>query len=827
MDRMKFFLLAAASVTAGVLFAQQAPVSDMVVNPLADSPTAAAEGQRIYDGTCATCHGPAGSGDRERGTPALSTTGLKHGDDVADLFRNIRNGIAGTAMPPYKGLRDEQIWQLVSYIKSLQNTAPAGSSARGAMTSTEGDSSAGEALFFGKAACSTCHEVNARGGFTGPDLSNAGRLNPAALRQKIVSPNEPLPPAPPAPGARGGGGGRGAPPPVTVVARTQDGREIRGVRRNEDTFSLQMVDATGRLHLLDKLKMASVTVENRSIMPNDYATRLSPEEITNLVAYLRMQQGRDLSKTITQPIAGGLTYERLLKAKAEPHNWLMYWGDYQGTHYSPLSHIAPNNIRRLKAAWSFPVLGGNSVLQATPLVVDGIMYTTGSGNPATVTALDARTGRQIWRWTRQQKIVNPYEINPFARGVSILGNRLFLGTLDGFLVSLDARSGQLLWEVQVLDTMDGSSITSPPLVLKDMVVTGMTGGEYATRGFLDAYDAATGKRRWRFYTIPEPGEFGNDTWKGDSWKTGGGPTWLPGTYDPDLNLIYWAVGNPAPEFDRTARGEMENLFTNSVVALEADTGKMKWHYQFTPDDGHDWDSVQNMMLVDRVWRGQNRKLLMHADRNGHFYVLDRTNGKFLSGTPFIYQNWNAGFDENGRPQPVPGSNSSGEGSFFVYPTLGGATNFQAPSYSPETGWFYLAFAEGGQQYVSAPQTIERGRQYLGRGRAAGPAPTRKPNEPAPNAGLKALDPETGKTMWSFPMYRSSNTNGLLATGGGVVFVSERDGNILALDGKTGKYLWHYQTGGNHAASPMSYAIDGKQYVALAAGNVVFSFALEE
>ncbi|RPI50830.1 MAG: PQQ-dependent dehydrogenase, methanol/ethanol family, partial [Acidobacteria bacterium] len=389
------------------------------------------------------------------------------------------------------------------------------------------------------------------------------------------------------------------------------------------------------------------------------------------------------------------------------------------------------------------------------------------------------------------------------------------------------RTGQSLWEVQVVDTMEGSSITSPPLVLKDMVITGMTGGEYATRGHLDAYDAATGKLRWRFYTIPAPGEFGNDTWKGESWKTGGGPTWLTGSFDPALNLVYWAVGNPAPEFDRVARGEMDNLFTNSVVALDPDTGKLKWHYQFTPDDGHDWDSVQDMVLVDRMWRGENRKLLMHADRNGHFYVLDRTNGKFLLGTPFIYQNWNAGFDANGRPQHIPGTNTSPKGSVLVYPTLGGGTNFQAPSYSPQTGWFYLAFAEGGQVYTSAPQTMTRGQQYLGRGRAAGPPPARGPNQPAPNAGIKALDPDTGKTMWSYPLYQGSLTNGVLATAGNVVFVSSRDGNIFALDAKTGKYLWHFQTGGNHQASPMSYAVDGRQHVALAAGNVIFSFTLQE
>ena len=819
-NEFKYLLLTAVALSVGVLFAQQ---SDTVQNPLASSPTAAAEGQRLFNQTCQTCHGPAAQGDRDRGGPALNTSSLAHGNAPADLFRNIRTGIPGTQMPPFARLTDEQVWQLVTYIHSLQGGAPAAGAA-GAMTPVEGDIAAGEALFFGKAACSSCHEVNGRGGIVGPDLSNAARLGPNTLRQKIIAPSEPLPP--PA-GARGGGGGRGAPPPVTIVAKTADGREIRGVRRNEDTFSLQMVDQSGQLHLFDKLKLASVTVENKSLMPGDYAKRLTPAELTNVVSYLQMQRERDLSKTVLQPLAGGVTYERLRNATAEPHNWLMYWGDYHANHYSPLNQITTANASKMQTAWTFPVLGGNSVLEGTPLVVDGVMYATGSGNPATVTAIDARTGRQIWRWTRQQKIVNPFEINPFSRGVAILGNRLFVGTLDGVLIALDARTGQLLWEAQVADTMEGHSITSPPLVLKDMVITGITGGEYATRGFLDAYDAATGKRRWRFYTIPAPGEFGNDTWKGDSWKTGGGPTWLTGSYDAELNTVYWPVGNPAPEFDRTPRGELDNLFTDSVVALDPDSGKLKWHFQFTPNDGHDWDSVQDMMLVDRIWRGQNRKLLFHGDRNGHFYVLDRTNGAFLSGTPLVYQNWNKGFDEKGRPQPVPGSNSSAEGSFLVYPTVGGATNFQAPSYSPLTGWFYLAFSEGGQQYVSTAQAVERGRQYLGRGRASGPPPARGANEPAPNAGIKALDPENGKTMWSFPVFQGSLTNGVLATAGNVLFASSRDGNIIALDAKTGKHLWHFQTGGNNAASPLSYAVAGKQYVALAAGNVVFSFALPD
>jgi PQQ-dependent dehydrogenase (methanol/ethanol family) len=570
-----------------------------------------------------------------------------------------------------------------------------------------------------------------------------------------------------------------------------------------------------------------VTVENKSLMPADYATRLSAADITNLVAYLHGQQARDLNKTSAQPMAsGGVTSDRLRNSKAEPQNWLMYWGDYQGTHFSPLKQIDPANVKNLQAAWAMPVPGATT-LEMSPVVADGVMYVTSSGDPLTVLALDARTGRQIWRYARPQKVKNPYEINPYNRGVSVLGNRVYVGTLDAALVSLDARTGLPLWEAQVADTMDGYSVTSPALAVKDKLIVGIAGGEFATRGSIQAFDAATGKHLWTFYTIPGPGQFGNETWKGDSWKTGGGATWLTGTYDPALNTVYWPVGNPASQIDRTVRGDLDNLFSDSVVALDPDTGQRKWHYQFTPNDGHDWDSVQDMMLVDRVWRGQNRKLLMHADRNAHFYVLDRTNGTFLSGTPFAYQNWNKGFDEKGRPMPVPGSNSSAEGSFLVYPTLIGGTNFQSPSYSPLTGWLYLEYQEAGQQFVSAPVEIERGRQYIGRAAGRGAPPARGPNDPAPNSGIKAIDPETGKTMWDFKTYQGSATNGVVATGGGVVFGSTRDGNIVALDARTGKHLWHFETGGNNAASPVSYAIDGRQYVALAAGNTVFSFALPE
>jgi alcohol dehydrogenase (cytochrome c) len=749
----------------------------------------------------------------------LNKAGLKHGDADADLLRVIRNGVAGTAMPSFAALSDVQAWQLVAYIRSLQNTAP---TAGAGAVRVGGDPAAGETLFFGRAACASCHEVNARGGVAGPDLSNAGRLGESALRLKIVSPNRG---SSPVPGARRFGGDPGAALPVTIVVRTRDGREIRGARRNEDAYSVQMVDASGQLYLFDKRNVASVSTENRSLMPDDYSKRLSPTEVTNLVAFLCAQNGRDLAKTILQPLSGGVGYERLVNARAEPQNWLMYWGDYRGTHYAQLGQIDTGNVHLLRPAWTLPILGGNSVLEGTPLVVDGVMYATGSGNPATVAALDARTGRQIWVWSRQQKVVNPYEINPFNRGVAVLGNRLFVATLDAALIALDARTGRELWEVQVADTLDGYNITSAPLALKDKVITGVAGGEYATRGYIDAYDAATGKRLWRFYTIPGAGEFGNDTWRGDSWKVGGAPTWLTGSFDPELNLLYWTTGNPAEQIDRSLRGDLDNLYSDSVVALDPDTGKLKWHYQFTPNDGHDWDATEDVVLVDRIWRGRNRKLLLQGDRNGFFYVLDRTDGSFLSAAPFIYQDWNAGFDEKGRPRQVPGSNSSPEGSFLVYPA-GSATNWQSPSYSSLTGWFYLEYSEAGEQYVSEPQEIRRGQEYLGRG-SGGRLPERRPDQPAPNAGIKAIDPESGRVMWDVKILDRSSGNGVLATAGNLLFASTRDGNISAFDSRTGEPLWHFQTGGANAASPMSYGVDGKQYIALSAGNVIFSFTLPD
>ncbi len=810
-------LFVISAFSGGFLWAAQQ--SDVIVNPVAGNPAAIREGARLFDQICAQCHGNGAVGDAR--APALNTGTFAHGGGDADIFKTIRQGVPRTEMDAYRDYSDDQVWQLVAYIKSLAPTAPARGNAAATGAALPGNPAAGEALFFGKADCSSCHDINGRGGAVGPDLSGAAQLTPAAVRQKILNPSVAMP-------AGGGGrGGRGGGAPVTVVVTQRDGRVLRGVRRSEDTFSVQIIDAKGIMHSVDKLKVASVRTEATSLMPA-YADSLTTSEVDDLVAYVTAQHGRNPAVTSAAQIPGGIAFERLKATAAEPQNWPMYWGNYQGTHFSALKQIDTSNVRQLQAVWATPI-PGDSILEATPIVVDGIMYVTGSGNPLTVTALDARTGRQIWRYTRQQPVRSPFENNRFNRGVAVLGNRLFVGTLDAVLICLDARSGGVLWQVTMADTMEGYELTSPPLVLKDKVIMGISGGEYAIRGFVDAYDAATGKRLWRFNTIPGPGEFGHDTWKGDSWQKGGGAAWLTPTYDAELNQIYIPVGNPAPQLDRTIRGDgLDNLFSCSVVALDPDTGTRKWHYQFTPNDGHDWDSTEDMILVDRVWHGRPRKLLLHADRNGMFYVLDRTTGAFLQATPYVYQNWNAGFDDKGRPIGTPGWNSSPEANRLIYPSLVGGTNFQAPSYSATTGLFYLEYMESNTQYTSAPAAFGKGEQYIGRPTGRGGAPAvRGPNDPPNSAGIKALDPETGRTVWQFEISQGSLTTGVLATAGNVVFGAIRDGNIAALDARTGAPLWHFQTGAALAASPISYAVDGRQFVALAAGNFVYGFALPE
>lgn len=791
----------AAALCAGLMNGQQDRPENQK-DPFLGNPRAIAAGQELYNGTCSACHGPDARGDRG---PALAGGSFKHGSADGEIFLNIRAGIKGTGMPAFSQIPTDQVWQIIAYLRSLNSSAP------GAATETvAGDAAAGKAIFEGKGGCINCHQIDGRGTPVGPDLTNARNAPAAQLEAKILNPD-----------AMQGGRGRGRGfrrPPSTLIVKTKSGQEFRGVEKNQDSFSIQMVDAHGKLHLFERSDLAEVKLEMHSIMPANFAERLSRADIQNLVAYLKSPH--PIGPEAAPAEAGGVTSERIARADREPQNWMTYWGDYAGRHYSALDQINTSNVNRLQAQWAVQMPGDNLV-EGVPLVVDGVMYTT--GQPGQVFAIDARTGRTIWTFMRRQKVKSPYEINPFVRGVSILGNRLFLGTLDGALVAIDARTGAQLWETQVGDSMLGYTITSPPLIVKDKVITGITGGEFGIRGFIEAYDPATGKRLWRFNTIPGPGEFGHDTWAGDSWEHGGAPTWLTGTYDPVSNTVFWPVGNPGPDVNEEVR-KGDNLFACSVIALDPDTGKRKWHYQFTPNDSHDWDSTEDMVLVDRMWHGQNHKLLLHADRNGVFYVIDRTNGKLLSATPFVRATWVKGWDENGRPIPAPNGAASAEGN-YVYPAGGGGTNFQAPSYSAKTGWYYVAYHDGGARYIYGPAPFEPGKQFWGRGSGGfGPPPA---GQAPDTSGVEAVDPETGKVQWKFELVQGSLSSGVLATAGNVVFAASREGNLIALDARTGKALWHFGAGAEIPSSPMSYSVNGRQYVAVSSAGVLYSFALPE
>jgi alcohol dehydrogenase (cytochrome c) len=797
------FLIALFSLA--VVSHAQTDRADAQKNPFAGDVQAIAAGQKLYSQACIACHGSGARGGRG---PSLVSGNLKHGNADGEVFLTIRSGVRGTQMPSFASFTTEQIWQLVSYLRSL-SALPGGEAPPDLSTA---DATAGKAILAGKGGCLGCHVVNGAGVPVGPDLSTSGTKSVAELKASILKPGQT---------SEHIGKGWGIPSPATVTAKTSDGTAYRGVLKGLDSFSVQMLDTTGTFHSFEKEKLARLDIEPGSLMPGDFSNRLTEREIQNVVAYMKTLQAPGVSQLSPDK---GLTWDRLRSAGKEPQNYLSYWGDLGGKHFAPLSQINTSNVKGLQARWAVQ-LPGDGIVESIPLVVDGVMYTMGPvGGTAQVLALDAKTGQVIWHYERKQKVTNPYEINRVSRGVTILGDRLFFGTLDAALVALDARTGAFLWESQVADTKLGYSITSPPLAVKDKIITGISGGEFGTRGFLDAYDAASGKRLWRWYSVPEKGELGNDTWDGDSWQRGGGPTWLTGSYDPDLNLLYWAVGNPGPDLNGDVR-KGDNLFTCSVVALDPDTGHRKWHYQFTPNDTHDWDSVEDLILVDRKWHGKDRKLLLHADRNGVFYVLDRTDGKLLAASPYVRATWVKGWDTEGHPITTENWRSSAEGA-TVYPSLGGGTNFQSPSYSPQTGLTYLVYYDGPTRYTSGPAPYEAGKMYQGSGPSDWSFPQPKDQAP-PSAGILAFDAETGKACWRFVLPEAGIQSGVLSTAGGLVFAGTPEGNLIALDAKSGTALWRFGTGATIPSSPMSYSVDGKQYIAVSSANVLYSFALPD
>jgi len=510
-----------------------------------------------------------------------------------------------------------------------------------------------------------------------------------------------------------------------------------------------------------------------------------------------------------------VTYQDLLDGLKHPSQWLMYSGEYSGQRHSPLKQITPENVSRLTAQWTYQTgtTARGRGFEATPLVLDGVVYVTGPNNFAW--ALDARTGRPFWQYRRDLPNDLTYGASaPVNRGFGVYGDRLFMVTLDAHLLGLDMKTGAVVWDVVLADYKIGYSATMAPLVLKDKVIVGISGSDYPTRGFLDAYDPKTGARLWRFYTVPGMGEPGSDTWPAsiDVLSRGGGGTWVTGSYDPQLNTLYWGTGNPNPDYYGEDR-KGDNLYTASLIAVDADSGKLKWHFQFTPHDTHDWDSNHVPVLADLTIGGQPRKVVMVANRNGFFYVIDRVTGKVMLGKPFTDTTWARALGPDDHPIVL------NDGSRGCIPDQWGGTNFMPPSFDPLLKLFFVTARETCATYVPQKQTIVPGQ-------ASTSGVVRRDLDKAYGA-LRAIDATTGERKWEF-RYATPTFSGVLSTASGVVFGGDNEGNFMAFDARTGKNLWHYQTGSSiWGGSPMTYMFNRKQYVLVPSGSSVMAFALPD
>ena len=543
-----------------------------------------------------------------------------------------------------------------------------------------------------------------------------------------------------------------------------------------------------------------------------FASNLTAAQIDAVVQYLRGLTLVAVTTKTTRSVEVTVNLKPADLLVSPPGaNWVSYNGDYTGRRYSSLSRINTGNVGQLHAQWVFHAKDSN-LLECTPVVIDGTMFVTAAND---VFALDAKTGKQRWRYHRRltEGLIDDASAH-HNRGVAVLGDRLYIETDNAHLVSLDTRDGSQLWDAAYATDNKNYGATSAPLVVKDMVIVGTSGGDDGVRGFVAAFDAATGAERWRFWTIPGPKELGSESWPGDSYLRGGGTTWMPGTYDPELNLIYWGTSNPAPDFDGDPRPGAD-LYTDCLLALNPDSGALQWYFQFTPHDLFDYDAVETPVIVDRG----NRKLVVQANRNGFLYVLDRATGQFLKAAPFVNKlNWASGIDAAGQPIRT-GVQPSKEGT-VVCPDMTGATNWFSPTYNPDTGLIYFIALESCHTYFLQPQTFEEGKGYYATGVKRVPGGPRQKK-------LVAYDAVTATPRWSYLLLGDGESwAGAMSTAGGLVFFGNDNEEFEAVDARTGQSLWKFNVGQTLHASPMSYAVEGRQYVAIAAGSDLFSFALQ-
>ncbi|MBM3807183.1 MAG: PQQ-dependent dehydrogenase, methanol/ethanol family [Acidimicrobiia bacterium] len=572
-----------------------------------------------------------------------------------------------------------------------------------------------------------------------------------------------------------------------VTLTLHDGRVIPGERKNEDAFSIQILEPGGRLQGYWKSAIANIA-----------------------------RGARAAANAVPLP---GVTYRDLLDGLKDPSRWVTFSGDYSGRRHSPLTQINTANVATLKPEWTFQT--GTTTrgrgFEATPLLYDGVLYVSGSNNFAW--ALDARTGRPFWSYRRDLPADLTYGAQaPVNRGFAMLDHRLFMVTLDAHLLAFDRATGRILWDTVLADYKVGYSATLAPLVINGKVIVGISGGEYPTKGFLDAYDPATGARLWRFSTIPAPGERGSETWpaSADVLERGGGGTWMTGTYDPDLNLLYWGTGNPNPDYYGADR-RGDNLYTNSLIAIDADTGTLKWHYQFTPHDTHDWDANQIPVLADwpdspsRGSGATSRKVVMLANRNGFFYVLDRRTGELILGKPFTDTTWAREIGKDGRPIVL------NDGDKGCLPDMWGGTNFNPPSFDPALKLFFVNARESCATYEPQEPVIAPGRTSFG-------GVVRIDRDKGYGA-LRALDAATGERKWEFK-FTQPTMAGVMSTAAGLVFAGDNEGNFMAFDSRSGRNLWRYSTGYPiWGAAAMTFMLDGKQHVVIASGTTLLAFAL--
>jgi len=758
-------------------------------------------GKQPYEERCAGCHGLDGRG----GGHGPGVVGLQHprATSLPEVRDIILHGLPDAGMPAFP-IPPAEAADIAAYVMRLKR--PAATSAPG--ETAPGDAAAGERFFNGRGNCLSCHMVRGRGGVLGPDLSAVGRrLRPAQIEQALRDPSAALP--------QSGGGaraGRGALVYRAVTVKLRDGRTLRGIAKNESPFDLQLLGTDGKLYLLRRPQIAE-TLREKSLMPRVDA---SPGELRDLVAYLNrlVPDPAETGALASGEIGPGVPFAEI--AHPKPGEWPTYHGSLSGNRFSPLRQINTANVQRLAPEWMFPLAGAPRALEGTPVVADGVIYVT-SVNEAY--ALDARSGREIWHYSRpRSEGLAGDAASGINRGVAILGDRVFMVSDNAHLFALHRFTGQLLWDIPMADSRQNYGSTSAPLVADGRVIAGVSGGDEGIRGFLDAYDPSTGRRVWRFWTIPAPGEPGSETWTGRALEHGCGSTWLTGTYDPEAHLLYWPTGNPCPDYNGDQR-QGDNLYTSSVVALDPATGKLRWYYQFTPHDLHDWDATETPVLVDAPFHGQPRKLLLQGNRNGFFYVLDRLTGKLLLAQPFVKQiTWASGIGADGRPQLLPGNAPTVEGQ-LVCPAVAGAANWASNAYDPSSGLFYMFAEESCNIYSKNDEWWEAGKSFYGGG-------TRRAPGESGGKFLKAIDIQTGKVAWEIPDIGGGILgSGLMATAGGLIFYGDGSGAFVAADAKTHQLLWHFNTGQSWKAGPMTYMVDGQQYIGVAAGHIIIAFGL--